>query len=262
MTRVSASTYTRLKTLLRGVEGPDYSDMPNSIIARFLGTALVCGLLTTVGMNAVAGAAPEREADGAVVVRALGQTDDEMGAGTIVGVAGNTVTIITAKHVAIYGPMNITFADGTRADAKIVSMIPGRDLALASADVDPAFAANLHVATIGHPSSNLPVHVWGSGLNGPAFETGSIKSIGAALPDGAPGARYALDCALCHQGDSGAGVFDAHGQLVGIYVGFFVMDSGKLSVAEEPLDSKTLAAIGVGTHSANVAFATNASATK
>jgi len=236
--------------------------MPNSIIARLLTTVATCGLLTSIGLASVASAAPERQADGAVVVRALGQNDDEMGAGTIVGVAGNTVTIITAKHVAIYGPMNITFADGTRADAKIVSMIPGRDLALASADVDPAFAANLHVATIGHPSSNLPVHVWGSGLNGPAFEAGSIKSVGADLPDGAPGARYALDCALCHQGDSGAGVFDAHGQLVGIYVGFFVMDSGKLSVAEEPLDSKTLAAIGIGTQSANVAYAAATPITK
>jgi S1-C subfamily serine protease len=236
--------------------------MPNSIIARLLTTVATCGLLTSIGLASVASAAPERQADGAVVVRALGQNDDEMGAGTIVGVAGNTVTIITAKHVAVYGPMNITFADGTRADAKIVSMVPGRDLAIASADVDPAYAASLHVATIGRPASNLPVHVWGSGLNGPAFETGSIKSVGAPLPDGAPGARYALDCALCHQGDSGAGVFDAHGQLVGIYIGFFVMDSGRLSIAEEPLDSKTLAAIGVGTQAANVAYNANASITK
>jgi hypothetical protein len=50
---------------------------------------------------------------------------------------------------------------------------------------------------------------------------------------------------------------------VGIYVGFFVMDTGRLSVAEEPLDSKTLAAIGVGSHAANVtAYAATVPATK
>ena len=219
--------------------------MLHRIIARFLATAVVGGLLTSVGLASSAGAAPEREADGAVVVRALGHDSDALGAGTIVGVSGNTVTIITAKHVATYGPLTIRFADGTRADAKVVSLVPDRDLALASAQVDPELAASLHVAPIGHPATNLPVHVWGSGLNGPAFEPASIQSVGAALPDGAVHERYTMDCELCHQGDSGAGVFDARGELVGIYVGFFRMDSGKLSVAEEPLDTKSLAAIGI-----------------
>jgi S1-C subfamily serine protease len=216
----------------------------NRIAARLLATAVIYGIAGFFGTG-VAGAEPERAADGAITVRASGQTADAIGAGTIVSVAGSNVTIITAKHVAVFGSLTVTFADGNTAAGKILSLVRDRDLALVQAEVAPDVAAGLHAATIGRPQANLPVHVWGSGLNGPAYEPGAIKAIGRELPDGAAHNRYAVNCDLCHQGDSGAGVFNARGELVGIYVGFFVMENGRLSIAEEPLDGTALAAAGV-----------------
>ena len=56
--------------------------------------------------------------------------------------------------------------------------------------------------------------------------------LGNDLPDGPANHRYALECESCHRGDSGAGIFDADGALVGVYVGYFEWDSARLSVAE------------------------------
>jgi S1-C subfamily serine protease len=141
--------------------------MPNSnrIAARLLATAALIGGFAGFFGTGVAGAEPERAADGAITVRASGQTADAVGAGTIVSVAGSKVTIITAKHVAIFGDLTLTFADGNTAVAKILSLVRDRDLALVQAEVAPDVAASLHVAPIGRPQANLPVHVWGSGLN-------------------------------------------------------------------------------------------------
>jgi mono/diheme cytochrome c family protein len=109
------------------------------------------------------------------------------------------------------------------------------DLAVLAANVSPVLAATLHPAIIAAPQSNEAVHIWGSGYGGPAFETGAIAAVGAEMPDGPANGRYALGCVTCHQGDSGSGIFNVRGQLVGVYVGYFVMDSGpRISVAELP----------------------------
>jgi hypothetical protein len=227
--------------------------------SRLAAAALLTGLLGSFGLASGAQAEPERAADGAVVVRASGAVMDGIGAGTIVAVTGSSVTVLTAKHVADIGPLTLKFADGTKAEAKITSEIAGRDLALVTADVDPTFAATLHVAPVAAPKANLPVHVWGSGVTGPAFEPAAIDKVGAVLPDGAIHDRYTLHCALCHEGDSGAGVFDARGNLVGVFVGYFEMSDGRLGVAEEPLTGAALAAAGVP--SATVAHASVPTAT-
>lgn len=216
----------------------------NRLVVR-LSAAALTAIFGAFGLAVTAGAEPERAAEGAVVVRALGSVSDGIGAGTIVAVEGSSVTVLTAKHVATYGPLSLKFADGTRASAKISSLVRDRDLALVTANVDAGYAATLHVARVGAPKPNAPVHVWGSGIDGPAFEPGAIDKVGAVLPDGATRNRYTLSCNLCHQGDSGAGVFDGRGNLVGVFVGYFDMDNGKLGVAEEPLDETALAAAGV-----------------
>jgi hypothetical protein len=228
-------------------------------LVSLLAATVLFGALGSFGLTTTAGAEPERAADGAVVVRASGTTEDGIGAGTIIAVGPTTVTVLTAKHVATYGALTIRFADDTKVPAHIVSLIHDRDLALISADVDTSYAATLHAAPIGRAARNLPVHVWGSGISGPAFEPGSVNTVGAALPDGTVHERYTLACNLCHQGDSGAGVFDSRGYLVGVYVGFFEMENGRLSVAEQPLDAAALASAGVST--ATVARSNAAAAT-
>jgi S1-C subfamily serine protease len=170
-----------------------------------------------------------------VIVLAKTATDNGYGAGTIVAMDGNVVRVLTANHVATHGALSVQFDGGAVYPARIVSAFPNNDLAVIEAVVDPILAGTLHPAPVADPRSHEPVHIWGSGVNGPALESASIESVGAQLPDGPANGRYALGCRACHEGDSGGGVFDARGELVGVYVGFFVMDSGpNVSVAELP----------------------------
>jgi len=184
----------------------------------------VCGAATAAG----------RTDDGAVVVLAAGVKDDGIGAGTIVGLQGTMIRVVTAKHVATFGAPSIRFDDGTVVRARIEALIPGQDLAVLDADVDAARAGTVHVAAIARPRLHAAVHVWGSGYNGPALEPAAVSNVSGELPDGPARARYALTCALCHRGDSGGGVFDQAGHLVGVFTGYFSVDSGRLSVAEIP----------------------------
>jgi serine protease Do len=191
-------------------------------------------LILACALPAVAAAAG-RAADGAVIVLAKTATENGFGAGTIVAKDGDLIRVLTANHVATHGALSVQFDGGAVYPARVVSEFPKHDLAVIEAEVDPILAGTLHPAPVAVPRSHEPVHIWGSGVNGPALETASIAAVGAQLPDGPPNGRYALGCSKCHEGDSGGGVFDAQGELVGVYVGFFVMDSGQnVSVAELP----------------------------
>jgi len=187
--------------------------------------------------------ASDRASEGAVVVFAHGAGNDiGVGAGTIVAISGSRIRVITAQHVAVYGPLSLQFdGEATTVPAHILSVIPGHDLAVIEADVDPSFAATLHAATIGRPHRDQPVHIWGSGYGGPALEAGAVAAMGPDLPDGPARGRFGVACNTCHEGDSGGGIFDASGNLVGVYVGYWTLDSGKLGVAEPPTDATRVA---------------------
>jgi len=198
------------------------------------GLRLIAAALFALVAPATAQAA-NRASDGAVVVLVASPGHAGIGSGTILAVNGTEVRVLTANHVATFGSPSLRFDDGTVVPAHVVMQNAGHDLAIIAANVDPARAAKLHPATVAAPHSNEAVHIWGSGYGGPAFETGAIAAVGAEMPDGPANGRYALGCDTCHQGDSGGGIFNAQGQLVGVYVGYFVMDSGpRISVAEVP----------------------------
>ena len=122
-----------------------------------------------------------------------------IGAGTVVEKSGNRVQVLTAAHVATFGTLQLRLADGSVAPARVVAVVGGRDLAVIEADLAPPEAAALNVA-----------------------------------PVAAPRGRFSLQCTLCHKGDSGAGVFNNQGELVGVYVGYFEVGTGRISVAEAP----------------------------
>lgn len=185
--------------------------------------------------------ASDRTADGAITIRASGATTDGIGAGTIVAMNGTTIRILTAKHVATFGTLTVNFDDGTHVPAHLLSAMPDRDLAIVEADVPAALTLTIHAAILAEPRAQDRIHVWGSGLDGPAFEQGAIGRPGADLPDGAARGRYALACDLCHEGDSGGGVFDERGQLVGVYIGYFESDAARVSVAESPIEAARIA---------------------
>lgn len=203
------------------------------------GIVLAAVILTALGT--LTASAAERLADGAVTIRAAGATSDGVGSGTIVAREGTTIRILTAKHVATFGSLSVRFEGGTRVPARIVVTIPDRDLAVVEADVPAALASTLHPAQIAEPRASDRIHVWGSGLDGPSFEEGAVPPIGANLPDGAARGRFAISCALCHEGDSGGGVFDPRGRLVGVYIGYFGEDAERISIAESPFEAARLA---------------------
>ena len=200
--------------------------------------ALIAIAAATVVPNDASSAATERSAEGAVVVTAETATERGTGAGTIVALTGDDVRIVTAKHVATFGSLTVRFDGDRSSPARILSLMPGHDLAVIETTVAPAVAADLRAARVGTARSGEPVHVWGSGFDGPAYETASVTETGGALPDGPARGRYEVACTLCHRGDSGAGIFDARGDLVGIYVGYYTYDSGeRVGVAELPADA-------------------------
>ncbi|MDQ2909291.1 MAG: serine protease [Candidatus Eremiobacteraeota bacterium] len=178
-----------------------------------------------------------RGTDGGVVILADNGSVHGIGAGTIVAIDGSEVRILTAKHVATFGTLHVRFDDGTQLPAHVLALSAAHDLAVVAAQADPQVAATLHAAPVALPQSHEPVHAWGSGNDGPAFEPAALARVDAPLPDGAPRGRFALACRLCHQGDSGAGIFDVRGELVGVYIGYFDVDAGRVSIAEQPLDA-------------------------
>jgi S1-C subfamily serine protease len=215
---------------------------PVSPSLKILGCLTAASLAVLLPAGRAAGAA-DRSAEGAIVVLATHDAHQGIGAGTVVAKSGTLVRVLTAAHVATYGSLQVRLDDGVKVPAHLVAILPGRDLALIDAELDADDAASLRVAPLANPRAEQAVHVWGSGNDGPAYETAVVESVGRAMPDGPPHGRYALGCKLCHQGDSGAGVFDGRGELVGVYIGYFEMASGRLSVAEAPESDLRISAV-------------------
>jgi hypothetical protein len=177
-----------------------------------------------------------------VQVTALTPSLRGTGAGTIVAIAGGHVRIITAKHVAVFGRLSVQFASGASEPATILSLVPGHDVAVIEALVPLEVSRQLHAAPIGAARAHETVHVQGGGSDTDASESASVTEVGGKMPDGSANGRYELACTRCHIGDSGAGVIDAHGALVGVYVGYYTYDTGaRVGVAEIPEEAARVA---------------------
>jgi S1-C subfamily serine protease len=198
---------------------------------RTLGSTLAA--VISLAAAPLAATATDLPTDGAVVVQGHIPGFIALGAGTIISETSTTIRVITANHVATKGTLTIRLPDGSNAQARIVVQFPASDLAIIEAPISAAQAAIARPAQVAAPRSNEPVRILGGSNAGPALEVASIAHVGQDLPDGPANGRYAVDCNTCHRGDSGGGVFDANGDLVGVYVGYFEMDDKtRVSVAE------------------------------
>ncbi len=209
-----------------------------AIFACLAASIITLGTAPASAFAAVA----DRSAEGSVIVLATQGSVHGIGVGTVIAKAGTHVRVLTAAHVATHGTLQLRLQDGSESPARLVVAVAGRDLALIEADVAVASAASLQAALVARPEAAELVHVWGSGNDGPAYETATVRNVGRDLPDGAPHGRYALGCALCHEGDSGAGIYNERGELVGVYIGYFEVTSGRVSVAELPTGDVVTAA--------------------
>jgi len=205
-------------------------------VSTALASVVLAAIIYVICQGPALSAGPEVSSNGSVVVLGISSTTRATGAGTVVEVSGEHVRILTAKHLAVYGGLTVRLNSETTVAARVLTLIAGHDVAVIEAIVPARVASQLHSARIGEAKQAEHVTIGGSQADGrPDAEAASVIQTGGNLPDGAANGRFELSCSLCHPGDSGAGVFDGAGNLVGVYVGFWTYDDGqRVSIAEFP----------------------------
>ena len=141
-----------------------------------------------------------------------------IGGGVLVARSGDVMTIATAAHVVNGPPERLRILDTTRRayyEVLHVRLLLEYDLAFIRVRAQPGYAAAPPAIAVPQPGE--PVMLWGH----PAqsfwrLASGSVVQPAAQLPgeDGSP--RITIVCPNCEHGDSGSGVFDGDGRLIGI----------------------------------------------
>ncbi len=140
-----------------------------------------------------------------------------LGTGVIVSDAG---TILTALHVVSGSTsIQVTFADGSTANAAIASTQPENDIAVLQPDRVPA---NLAPATLGNPNAmriGSDAYIVGNpfGLYG-SLSAGVVSGLNRSFqPNGGPEIKGLIQVdAAINPGNSGGPLLDRNGQVVGI----------------------------------------------
>jgi hypothetical protein len=161
--------------------------------------------------------------DSVVVVKRVGPVETDWGTGTVVASGAGKSKILTNAHVAVDDTLPLfvlrgdrkfpaTYLAGSRvthfrfADGGRGVRLDGPDLALLEV------AAELPVAAVAaaDPAPGTRVRLWGHGTG---FDT---TLAGAVLDSGRIAVPTLLTSLGTRSGDSGSGVFDADGKLVGV----------------------------------------------
>ncbi|GAA1011689.1 hypothetical protein Aple_012730 [Acrocarpospora pleiomorpha] len=162
----------------------------------------------------------QRVGPSVVVIR----TDDAIGTGVI---AADNGTIVTANHViAGAKDITVTFADGTKAKARVASADPGQDIALLA----PASLPEVLVPAVlgGGAEVGAPVVAIGNPL-GLTFSVSSgvvsgLNRTSESDDDGDLEGLIQFDASV-NPGSSGGPLLDARGLVIGIVVS--IADPGK-----------------------------------
>jgi S1-C subfamily serine protease len=141
----------------------------------------------------------------------------EIGSGVVVASSDGLLTIATAAHV-IVPHQTLRILDLSRHAYYAVLDVrtyPDYDLAFIRVRAQAAFPVT-PVPTA--PAQNgEPVFVWGNPASAFwALASGSVLDTSAHLPGLFGSPRITISCDECAPGDSGAGVFDKQGRLIGI----------------------------------------------
>jgi serine protease Do len=140
-----------------------------------------------------------------------------IGSGVVVASDGGVLTIATAAHlIAPNGILRIL--DVTRrAYYRVldVRVLPDYDLAFIRVEAQPQFPVT--PVAFAPAVAGERVWLWGNPKAGFwTLATGAVKQTHAELPGVFGSPRVTIACPACAPGDSGAGVFDARGRLLGI----------------------------------------------
>jgi len=176
----------------------------------------------------------ETNADETVIVYSDAGAVTNIGSGVIVGRRNGSLEIVTAAHVVAGANPRIQLDSGVTLGVMDIDRIAGFDLAVL--DTRP-YDGRTQSASFGQPSAGEGVHIWGQRLTQRFVESqASVTDLDPALPEGPADGRFAIDCSTCGHGDSGAGVFDARGDLLGILEGARRDQLGNIAFVEcEPI---------------------------
>jgi S1-C subfamily serine protease len=188
-----------------------------------------------------AGAARARESM-VIVSSRIDEHRDAIGAGVVVTVQPRRIRVVTARHIVDNGPVTV-WIDGRPWAAEIVRTFADRDLAVVEA-VDPRLdAEHVRAAVVGDlvsPGSQL--YVWGEDEAGLRVENARLVSSAYRPPGRTAQPLVSIDCDACAHGDSGAGIFDTQGELLGILTArYHTRDNRTLAVVGERIDAPVLA---------------------
>jgi S1-C subfamily serine protease len=152
-----------------------------------------------------------------VVESIIGDGRAAIGSGVVVAREGDVLTLVTAAHVLHNGsPLRIL--DTSRRsyyDVVGIRVLPEHDLALVR--VEAQLQSPPEQATFAKPTAGEPVWVWGNpGDSFWSISTGRVVNTAAHLPRKDGAARFTIACDACSFGDSGSGVFNSQGQLLGV----------------------------------------------
>ena len=180
-----------------------------------------------------------------------------IGAGVIIKTDRDALTILTAKHVADLDDLAILTYDGKALRCIEKITISGYDLAIVRAGLSPprmllgsGLRGDLFVSANASSLSDyspvklgtaletaMAIHIWSYGPNAQSDLTrGRVLDTNPIFPDGPANGRFAITCAMCAPGMSGAGVFSDDGRLLGILSAGWKTSQGDLKMIEvEPL---------------------------
>jgi S1-C subfamily serine protease len=140
-----------------------------------------------------------------------------IGAGVVVAKDAATLTLATAAHVVTQKGTLLILDDSRTAFYEVLAtqVLPDYDLALVRVRAHDQFFVT--PATLAQPVAGEQVRIWGhADQSFWSLALGTVRETNAQIPGTSGGSRITIECAACDHGDSGSGVFDAQGRLIGI----------------------------------------------
>jgi S1-C subfamily serine protease len=160
-----------------------------------------------------------------------------VGAGVLIARDRESLTIVTAAH-AITTADALRILDTTRRsyyDVLDLRTLPDYDLAIIRVRAQAGFTAD--APRMASPATGEAVWLWGHPGDGFWLAaSGSVLDASAQLRGEVGNPRITIACAECAHGDSGSGVFDAQGRLLGILTKGWIAPDGSVRFLEvEPV---------------------------
>lgn len=164
-----------------------------------------------------------------------------IGAGVLIARDRESLTLVTAAH-GITNAGSLRILDTTRSayyDVLDLRTLPDYDLAIIRVRAQAGFTADAPRSA--EPTIGEAVYLWGHPDDGFwRVASGSVLDTSAQLRGEIGSPRITIACADCAHGDSGSGVFDAQGRLLGVLTKGWIAADGTVAYLEvEPVSVLT-----------------------